>query len=154
MIHSFVFIIPHNRTVSAWEPISVEKGAGGGCVPLSGGRRGECPQGLTPRDLVSHEGHRASVLTPVSSSWWKKYNWTKGFPLPPPPQGRPSAQTLTQFALRSQVSGDRRKRIPAGYLEILTWRPFLKQAFHLLRVLSSWKFPHSLFPSLTWASPG
>lgn len=45
------------------------------------------PLGLTPRGLFSYEGHQASILTPVSSSWWKKYKWTKGFPfLSPPPR--------------------------------------------------------------------
>lgn len=50
--------------------------------------------GLTPRDLFSHEGHQASILTPVSSSWWKKYNWTKGFPFPLPPPKADIQQNL------------------------------------------------------------
>lgn len=50
---------------------------------LSIERWGGFGPGSHPRDLFSHKGHQASILTPVSSSWWKKYNWTKGFPLPP-----------------------------------------------------------------------
>lgn len=69
IIHIFVFIIPHNHTVYAREPMNVGKGDSGeeaACPQVEGGVG--LAQGFTPRDLVSCEGHQASILTPVSSS--------------------------------------------------------------------------------------
>lgn len=70
MIHIFVFIIPHNRTVSAWEPISVGKGMAGRRLnaPLPWKAGWIWLLGLRPRDLFRHQGHQASILTLVSSS--------------------------------------------------------------------------------------
>lgn len=69
IIHIFVFIIPHNHTVYAREPMNVGKGDSGeeaACPQVEGGVG--LAQGFTPRDLVSCEGHQAPILTPVSSS--------------------------------------------------------------------------------------
>ena len=75
MIHIFVFIIPHNHTVSAREPVSVgEEGGRRRLCALSGGRRVGLAQGLIPWDLFSSESHQASISTLVPSSQWKKYS--------------------------------------------------------------------------------
>lgn len=49
MVHIFVLIIPHNRTVSAWEPISQGRQKAGeeAVRPLPGGRWRIWPQGLS-----------------------------------------------------------------------------------------------------------
>lgn len=64
MVHIFVFINtsqPYSFCLGAHQLGKAEGGGGRSLSPMEG-------KGLTPRDLLSGEGHQASILTPVSSS--------------------------------------------------------------------------------------